>query len=121
MARITIEDCVEIIENRFELVLAAAQRTREIELGSPPHIMRDNDKNTVISLREIADKHVSHDELKESIIKRFQKSYDSDEADAELISDDSEDMDVEESQDEEALLAALREAMGDDLFKDGSE
>ena len=107
----------EIIDNRFELVLAASQRTREIELGSPPHVLRDNDKNTVISLREIAEKHVTLEELKESLVKRFQKSYDSDEADEHLLSMDSEDEEAEESQDEAELLATLREAMGDDLFK----
>lgn len=74
MARVTVEDCVEIIPNRYELVLVAAQRARDISSGAVLTIERDNDKNPVISLREIAQESVSPDELKEALIKGFQKA-----------------------------------------------
>ena len=119
MARVTVEDCVEIIPNRFELVLAAAQRAREIDLGSPLHVLRDNDKNTVVSLREIAEKHVTQSDLEEGIIRRFQKAGQIDEEDEALIANqNAEEEDADEGYDEAELLAALREAMGDDMFKD---
>ncbi|MEM6603170.1 MAG: DNA-directed RNA polymerase subunit omega [Pseudomonadota bacterium] len=121
MARVTVEDCIEEIPNRFELVLAAAQRAREIDLGSPLHVLRDNDKNTVVSLREIAEKHVTQEALEEGIIRRFQKSGQIDEEDEALLANQQEDDETDESHDEAELLAALREAMGEDLFKDGSE
>ena len=119
MARVTVEDCVEIIPNRFELVLSAAQRAREIDLGSPLHVLRDNDKNTVVSLREIAEKHVCQSELEEGIIRRFQKAGQIDEEDEALLASQNADEDeADDGYDEAELLAALREAMGDDMFKD---
>lgn len=82
MARVTVEDCVEKIPNRFELVLMAAQRARKIGSGAPLTIDRDNDKNTVVSLREIAEETVNLDEIKEGFIKSHQRivSYDEDES-----------------------------------------
>ncbi len=79
MARVTVEDCVEIVPNRFELVVLAAQRSREISAGAPLTIERDNDKNPVIALREIADRTVSTDELDDSLILSLQKQVESDE------------------------------------------
>ena len=79
MARVTVEDCVEIVPNRFELVVLAAQRSREISAGAPLTIERDDDKNPVIALREIADKTVKTDELDDSLILSLQKQVDSDE------------------------------------------
>lgn len=73
MARVTVEDCIDKIENRFELVMMAAQRTREIGSGSLLTIDRDNDKNPVISLREIAEETLDIAELKEALIKRNQR------------------------------------------------
>lgn len=73
MARVTVEDCIEIIPNRFELVTVAAQRTRQIASGGPLTIERDNDKDTVVSLREIADKTVSPETLIEEVILSHQK------------------------------------------------
>lgn len=73
MARVTVEDCIEIIPNRYELVLVAAQRARDISAGAVLTIERDNDKNPVISLREIAQKSVGAEDLKESLVKGFQK------------------------------------------------
>lgn len=73
MARVTVEDCIDKIENRFELVMMASQRTREIGAGSLLTIERDNDKNPVVSLREIADETISIEDLKEALIKRNQR------------------------------------------------
>ncbi len=79
MARVTVEDCVEIVTNRFELVVLAAQRSREISAGSQLTVDRDNDKNPVVALREIADKTVTPDDLDESLITSMQKQVESDE------------------------------------------
>jgi DNA-directed RNA polymerase subunit omega len=73
MARVTVEDCVEKVPNRFNLVLLAATRARAIAAGSGLTIDRDNDKNPVVALREIADDTVSPDELKESLISSLQR------------------------------------------------
>jgi DNA-directed RNA polymerase subunit omega len=73
MARVTVEDCVEKVPNRFNLVLLAANRARAIAAGSSLTIDRDNDKNPVVALREIADDTVSPDELKESLIGSLQR------------------------------------------------
>ncbi len=116
MARVTVEDCIEQIPNRFELVLAATQRARDIDLGSPLHIQRDNDKNTVVALREIADKHVKHSELQEGIIRRFQKS-NTQEDDINMSSDDNG-FDAMDSIDEDELLLAMKNVLGADAFED---
>ncbi len=73
MARVTVEDCIDKIENRFELVMMAAQRTREIGSGSLLTIDRDNDKNAVVALREIAGQTLQIEELKEALIRRNQR------------------------------------------------
>lgn len=79
MARVTVEDCVEKIPNRFELVLIAAQRARAISAGAALTVARDNDKNPVVALREIADETVSFAELEDSLIKGMQKHVEIDE------------------------------------------
>lgn len=73
MARVTVEDCVTKIPNRFQLVIIASQRARNISAGAALNVERDNDKNPVVALREIAEGLVDHDELKESLIKGLQK------------------------------------------------
>lgn len=73
MARVTVEDCVEKIPNRFGLVLAAAHRARAISAGSAIMVDRDNDKNPVVALREIADDVVDNDGLRESLIGALQR------------------------------------------------
>ena len=72
MARITVEDCIDKFTSRFELVLVASQRARKLHSGEEPTIERDNDKNTVIALREIADTTISQEEMKESLIQEYQ-------------------------------------------------
>jgi DNA-directed RNA polymerase subunit omega len=79
MARVTVEDCVEKVTNRFELVVVAAQRSREISAGGEPLVERDNDKNPVIALREIADDKVVPDELMNGVIQGMQRHVEVDE------------------------------------------
>ena len=79
MARITVEDCVDKFPSRFELVLVASQRSRELHSGETPTIDKDNDKNTVIALREIADTTIPIEKMKENLIEGFQKVTISDE------------------------------------------
>ena len=72
MARITVEDCIDKFESRFELVLVASNRARKLHSGESPTVEKDNDKPTVIALREIADESVSVDSLKEKLIQEYQ-------------------------------------------------
>ena len=72
MARITVEDCIDKFSSRFELVLVASQRARKLHSGEEPTIERDNDKNTVIALREIADSTISKEDMKENLIQEYQ-------------------------------------------------
>lgn len=73
MARVTVEDCVDKIPNRFELVVLTAERAKAIYSGTPPTVHRDNDKNPVIALREIAAGHIDIDALREEKIISLQK------------------------------------------------
>lgn len=79
MARVTVEDCVKKVRNRFELVVVAAQRSREISAGGEPLLERDNDKNPVIALREIAEDKVVPDELINDVIQGMQRHIEVDE------------------------------------------
>jgi len=79
MARVTVEDCILKIPNRFELVLLAAQRARDVASGAPITLERDNDKNPVVALREIADETIGLEQVKNSLIKGMQKHVEIDE------------------------------------------
>jgi len=79
MARVTVEDCVVRVPNRFELVMLAAQRARDIQAGSPLSVERDNDKNPVVALREIADDTIEREQLMESLVVGQQKHVEMDE------------------------------------------
>jgi len=85
MARVTVEDCVDKVSNRFDLVLLAAQRAREISGGSELTIDRDRDKNPVVALREVAEQTVRPKDLQESLIVSLQKILPDDEDDADEI------------------------------------
>ena len=85
MARVTVEDCIDKVNNRFELVLLAAHRARMISSGSAITVARDNDKNPVVSLREIADSTVTPDDLKEELIHSLQKYVEVDEPETETV------------------------------------
>ena len=83
MARVTVEDCVLKVPNRFDLVMVAAQRSREISAGSPLTVERDNDKNPVIALREIAEETVSIEALSDALIQGMQRHVEIDEPEEE--------------------------------------
>jgi DNA-directed RNA polymerase subunit omega len=72
MARITVEDCIDKFESRFELVLVASNRARKLHAGENPTVEKDNDKSTVIALREIADESISIDSLKDKLVQEYQ-------------------------------------------------
>jgi DNA-directed RNA polymerase subunit omega len=113
MARVTVEDCIDKVENRFDLVLLASHRARMISSGSQITIDRDNDKNPVVSLREIAETTVSPGDLKEDLIHSLQKYVEVDEPEPEVpligASVDSDDAEVVTSDrmTEEELLKGL--------------
>tara|TARA_B100000686_G_C16746525_1_gene949767 strand:- start:1553 stop:2032 length:480 start_codon:yes stop_codon:yes gene_type:complete len=94
MARITVEDCIDKFPSRFELVLVASQRAKKLFSGENPTVEKDNDKNTVIALREIAETSITIDEFKESLIQEFQTVSISDEEDEnkDLDAIDNEDL-----------------------------
>jgi DNA-directed RNA polymerase subunit omega len=79
MARVTVEDCIDKVENRFDLVLLASHRARMVSSGAPITVERDNDKNPVVALREIADLTVSPDDLREELVHSLQKYVEVDE------------------------------------------
>ena len=112
MARVTVEDCVDKVPNRFELVMLAAHRSRELSSGSELTVDRDKDKNPVVSLREIADETQSADELRERSIESNQTQIEVDEPEEDAM---ALLMGVEQDQpsddmSEENLLRALMEA-----------
>ena len=118
MARVTIEDCIDKLPNRFELVLLAAHRARNIAQGQQITVERDNDKDPVVSLREIASTNINSDDLREEFIHAMQKQVEVDEAeetDTPLISqsgdmsmvDDSAELGQMEQMTEEELLRGL--------------
>lgn len=92
MARVTVEDCIEKIPNRFELVMAAAQRARKIGSGAALTVDRDEDKNPVVALREIAEETVDKDELKEELTKSHQRmiAYEEEEETIDLMDGEEE-------------------------------
>jgi DNA-directed RNA polymerase subunit omega len=119
MARVTVEDCIDKVDNRFELVLLASHRARLISQGAAITIDRDNDKNPVVALREIADETLSPGDLKEDLIHSLQKHVEVDEpehdgssAGSSLAADSDEDDDLPETltfdqMTEEDLLAGI--------------
>ena len=116
MARVTVEDCIDKVENRFDLVLLASHRARMISSGAPMTVDRDNDKNPVVALREIADKTISPDDLKEELVHSLQKYVEVDEPEPEaapLVSSDGGSVDADDAEitaqqmTEEELLKGL--------------
>jgi DNA-directed RNA polymerase subunit omega len=116
MARVTVEDCVDKVPNRFELVMLAAHRAREIQAGSPIGIDRDNDKNPVVALREIAEETQSAEVLRERMIESYQTQIEVDEPEDDqmaLLMSGEIDRPMQDDMSEEKLLRALMEAQGD--------
>lgn len=115
MARVTVEDCVDKVPNRFELVLLAAHRAREIASGGALSIDRDNDKNPVVALREIADEAQPATDLRERMIASHQTQIEVDEPEADdmaLLMSAEMDRPQHDDMTEERMLRALMEAQG---------
>lgn len=91
MARVTVEDCIDKVENRFDLVLLSAHRARSISSGAPISVERDNDKNPVVALREIAEQTVVPEDLREDLIHSLQKYVEVDEPESEMLAIAEED------------------------------
>ncbi len=116
MARVTVEDCVDKVPNRFELVMLAAHRAREIAAGAALSIDRDNDKNPVVALREIADETQQAGDLRERMIESHQTQIEVDEPeddDMALLMSAEMDRPAQDDMSEEKLLRALMEAQGE--------
>src|SRR5436190_6923338 len=107
MARVTVEDCVVKVPNRFELVLLAAQRAREVTSGAPLTVDRDDDKNPVVALREIADETIQLTHLKDSLVRGMQKHIEMDEP--------------EETPDLEQTLFGIADAIGSIIGEDETD
>ncbi|MDB4128345.1 DNA-directed RNA polymerase subunit omega [Hyphomicrobiales bacterium] len=119
MARVTVEDCIDKVANRFDLVLIASHRSRMISTGSEITVTRDNDKNPVVALREIADSEVSPEDLREELVHSLQQYVEVDEPEDDtapiieainpIFSDDTTIVDAVESErmSEEELLRGL--------------
>lgn len=119
MARVTVEDCVDVVPNRFELVLLAAQRARQISSGTPILVERDNDKNPVIALRELAGEKLTADTVQESLIHGLQKNVEVDEPEEDDISLLLAGRKLEESQQEvttESLAKVSAEMKAEAMF-----
>jgi DNA-directed RNA polymerase, omega subunit len=115
MARVTVEDCVDKVPNRFELVMLAAHRAREITAGSMLTVERDNDKNPVVALREIADETQGADDLRERLIESLQTQIEVDEPEDDamaLLQGVDADRPSHDDMSEEQMLRALMEAQG---------
>ncbi|MBO6289420.1 MAG: DNA-directed RNA polymerase subunit omega [Alphaproteobacteria bacterium] len=108
MARVTVEDCIDKIPNRYDLVLIAAQRARDISSGAPLCVDRDNDKNSVVALREIAENRVSIENLQKSLVMGLQKYVETEET-------DDEEVEIRSAQ---AELADLDETFSSDMISD---
>ena len=110
MARVTVEDCIEKITNRFELVMVAAQRARKIGSGAHLTVDRDNDKNPVVALREIAAETVSLSDLKEELVRNHQRM---------VVQEEEETIDLMHGEKEWGSMADSDSSEGDDdLYAD---
>ena len=120
MARVTVEDCILNVPNRFELVLLASQRAKQITSGNPLTVDRDNDKDAVVSLREIADKTINLDDLQESLIQSFFKRPISDIADKKLLTTGEEiPAEIEEAFKDAAQNISVKPAASEDDAGEG--
>jgi len=114
MARVTVEDCILKIPNRFELVLLAAQRARDVASGAPITLERDNDKNPVVALREIADETIGLEQVKNSLIKGMQKHVEIDEP------EENKEVDAE-TQQSWPVDAPIAEGEGEELAEEAAD
>jgi len=113
MARITVEDCIDKFPSRFELVLVASQRARKLHSGEAPTVDKDNDKSTVIALREIADSTISVHEMKENLIQEYQTITINDE--------EEENLELETTTDDQIINNQSSNKNEDQLFDETSK
>ena len=113
MARITVEDCIDKFPSRFELVLVASQRARKLHSGEAPTVNKDNDKSTVIALREIADSTISVHEMKENLIQEYQTITINDE--------EEENLELETTTDDQIINNQSSNKNEDQLFDETSK
>lgn len=104
MARVTVEDCIDKVTNRFELVMVAAQRARKIGSGAPLTIERDNDKNPVVALREIADETIEVEDMKEELVRSHQRMV--------AYEEEDESIDLMDGEEEWGTIAGKQKAEG---------
>lgn len=116
MARVTVEDCITKIPNRFELVLLTAQRARDVSAGAPLTVERDNDKTTVVSLREIAEDTVDIESLRNAVVQGLQKTVDFDEPE-----DEAEMQAIEMELAEASMSLDLSQEMREDSLSEQDE
>ena len=126
MARITVEDCIDKFDSRFELVLVASNRARKLHSGEEPTVERDNDKNTVIALREIADETFSAEEFKQHLVEEYQTISPIDEDELELEFNEDNNHDDEYSGKEPAVnentdVAEISESHSKDISEKNNE
>lgn len=116
MARVTVEDCVEKLPNRFELVMVASQRARKLGSGAALTLDRDRDKNPVVSLREIAEETISIDDIREELVRNYQRIITVDEDEDDVI-------DLMEGEEEWAAIAAhqAETELSEDVPRSGEE
>lgn len=118
MARVTVEDCIDKVESRFELVMAAAQRARKLGTGATLTVDRDNDKNTVVALREIATENISVADMKEDLIRSRQRVIHTAEDDEELVDLMSEDYEDSSDDEMDKLESSMRPSALDSELSD---
>ena len=128
MARITVEDCIDKFPSRFELVLVASSRARKLHSGEEPTVEIDNDKNTVIALREIAEETITSEQLKNDLIEEYQTNTFSEDEDINEIEDNSEenqsearDSLIDDANQEEENISDSIEEMPIDISNDKLE
>ena len=110
MARVTVEDCVDKVSNRFDLVLLAAHRARVLSSGAPLHVERDNDKNPVVALREIADEALEPAVVTEDLVASLQKQIEMDESDESEAAMEKADAPEFDRMNEDEYLQAIKNA-----------
>ena len=118
MARVTVEDCIDKVPNRFELVLYAAQRARNIARGEQPEVERDNDKNPVVALREIAEERVELPNLEADLVKSLQRVAEAEPAEEEvmdIVATDENIFGIMDVNEEPLPEAASEELSADDI------
>ena len=118
MARITVEDCIDKFDSRFELVLVASNRARKLHSGEEPTVERDNDKNTVIALREIADETISAEVFKQDLVEEYQTVSPIDEEELALEFNDEN---IDDEADSENLSEVSAETDETEITEDDSE